>query len=210
MRDRDLVAQRRVLGVAERHEQEVGRDERRVLGLREPDRRVEHGRVERAAGERDEDAPRAGCAAGAAGTPLRDDERRAEHGGERGESDDGGDHSVSRSRSARFATTRMSRPGSSRTMRERSEPPKISRRRDSSGVPTKMYVEPRSRGDAAHRRDEVVALLLEEVRAEDAGEPPQSRELGHLLLGRRRPVGPHPERVHVGAEAAGPSARRGA
>ncbi len=39
-------------------------------------------------------------------------------------------------RSARFATTRMSTPGSSRTSAETSEPRRISRRRLSSGVPT--------------------------------------------------------------------------
>ncbi len=136
-RDRDLVAQRRVLGVAKRHEQEIGRHERRVLGVREADGGVEHGRVERAAGEGNEDPANAGVRL-AEPEAAADDERRTEPGRKSGERDDGGDHPGNRSRSARFATTRMSRPGSSRTMRERSEPPKISRRRDSSGVPTKM------------------------------------------------------------------------
>ena len=50
--------------------------------------------------------------------------------------DDGGHRSRS-SRSARSATTRMSMPGSSRTSAETSDPRRISRRRDSFGVPTK-------------------------------------------------------------------------
>ena len=136
-RHRDLVAQRRVLRIAERDEQEVGGDEGRVLGASEPDRRIEDGLVERAAGERDED-PVVARARTAQPEAAACHEDSAQDGRESCESDDRGDHSVSRSRSARFATTRMSRPGSSRTMRERSEPPKISRRRDSSGVPTKM------------------------------------------------------------------------
>ena len=46
-------------------------------------------------------------------------------------------HRTASGRSARSATTRMSTPGSSRTSAETSEPRRISRRRLSSGVPTK-------------------------------------------------------------------------
>jgi hypothetical protein len=58
-RDRDLLTEGRLFGVPERHDQEVGRDENRVLGARHADRRVEHGRVE-AAREGDEDSARPG------------------------------------------------------------------------------------------------------------------------------------------------------
>ena len=101
----------------------------------DPDRRVEHGRVEAAAGERDEDA-RGPAAAALRRRPRgrrarRRGERRARRARRRG------DHRLRSSGRARSATTRMSMPGSSRTIRESSEPPRISRRRDSSGVPTK-------------------------------------------------------------------------
>src|SRR5579862_2532172 len=141
-RDGHLVAERRVLCVAERDEQEVRGNEGRALRMGEPDRCVEDRGVEVGSGERDEDSRSPG-AGPPQPEPAAGDERRREAYGESGEGDDGRDHSDSRSLSARFAITRMSRPGSSRTMRERSDPPKISRRRDSSGVPTKMYVEPR-------------------------------------------------------------------
>ena len=135
-RDARLLLHRRVERELERDQDQVGGDERRLLRSRDADRRVEDGRVEVAARERHEDRV---VAPGAQACGRRCAEK-----------------SSSRARSvlrvARSATTRMSMPGSSRTIRERSEPPKISRRRDSSGVPTKTYVEPRSRGDAAHGR----------------------------------------------------------
>ena len=97
----------------------------------------EHGGVERA-GERDEDPPPpAPRPAQRRRRSAAEDERRGEKHHEPAERDHRRDHS-SLARSARLATTRMSMPGSSRTMRDRSEPPKISRRRLSSGVPTKM------------------------------------------------------------------------
>jgi hypothetical protein len=192
--------------VAKRDKQEVGRDEGRILGAGEPDRRVEHGRVEGATREWNEDPAGAGTLPAEVEAAARD-ERRSEHCGQTGEGDDRGDHSLGRSLSARLATTRMSRPGNSRTMRERSEPPKISRRRDSSGVPTKMYVEPRLGGDASHRSDEVVSLFLEEVHAEDACEPAQGGELRGLLLGRRPARRLHPDRVHLRAEPLGRAPR---
>ena len=65
-------------------------------------------------------------------------------------------------------------------------------------------------GDAADGRDEVVALLLEEVDAEDAREPAQGGELRRSSSVGRRPGRPHPERVDLARRAAAPNARRGA
>src|SRR5581483_7091587 len=122
--------------------QQVGGDEDGVFGACNADGSVEHRRVEAAACEGDEDAA---CGARRLQRPRRAtavDEQGGERDDEEGECDDEGDHGwagpVPSRRSARLVTTRMSMPGSSRTMRERSDPPKISRRRDSSNVPMKM------------------------------------------------------------------------
>ncbi len=109
----------RVEAELERHHQEVGGHEHRILGARDAKRRVEDGRIELAIGERDEEPRLPGSALGIASPP-------------------GSSHERSSSRSARCATTRMSIPGSSRTIRETSEPRMISTQRRSSGVPTKM------------------------------------------------------------------------
>ena len=109
--------------------------ERRVLGLRDAQRRVEDGGVERAAAERHED-PALARPQLAQPNAAASDEGTASTIASAARAMTASDHGVSLSRSARLATTRMSMPGSSRTMRESSEPPKISRRRDSSGVPT--------------------------------------------------------------------------
>ena len=54
--DCDLVPPRSLLRVLQRHDEQVGRDERRLLGAGDANRRIQHRRVERAR-ERDEDAP---------------------------------------------------------------------------------------------------------------------------------------------------------
>ena len=54
--------------------------------------------------------------------------------------------------------------------------------------------------DALDGRDEIVAFVLEEVDAEDAGQPAQRRELCHLLVARRASRRAHPERVDLRAE----------
>ena len=95
----------------------IGGDEYRLLRPRDADRRLEHGRVERAVGERDEEPRLARTARGRLPAPEP--------------------HAVRSSRSARSAMTRMSMPGSSRIIRDTSEPRRISTRRRSSGVPTK-------------------------------------------------------------------------
>ena len=79
-----------------------------------------------------------------AAADQHDDERDREH--DRGAEQAGVElrHCAASGRSARFATTRMSTPGSSRTSAETSEPRSTSRLRLSSGVPTKTYVVPRS------------------------------------------------------------------
>src|SRR5581483_6104131 len=61
--------------------------------------------------------------------------------------------------------------------------------------------------DTAHDVDEAVALFLEEVAAEDDGEPPQRGERDLLLFGQllARPSDPH--RVHLRAEALGRAPR---
>ena len=151
-RDRDLVRERRVLrrSAAGRCRRYAGTSVG-VLGAGDPDRGVEHGRVERAAGERDEDPPRArpaarrgacsrcGTTSAAASSDHergeRDDERRSwrrASRGRRGSRRRGCRCRAARAPCARAASRRRSRGAG-----------------DSSGVPTKMYVEPRS---AATRR----------------------------------------------------------
>ena len=61
--------------------------------------------------------------------------------------------------------------------------------------------------DAAHRVDEVVTLLLDEVRAENDRKPPERRKLYLLLLRRLLAGAANPERIHVGAEALGGAPR---
>jgi hypothetical protein len=134
-RNRYLVCERRVLRVPQRHDQQVRRHERRVLGTRDAQRGVENGGFQRAAAERHEDPALARSQLAQPKTAARG-ESNPEHDRKRGKCDNGGDHGVRWSRSARLATTRMSIPGSSRTIRESNDPPKSSRRRDSSGVPT--------------------------------------------------------------------------
>ena len=89
----------RVEAELERHDQEVRGHEHRVLGARDAKRCVEDHRIELAVGERDEEPRLAGSALGIALSP-------------------GSPHERSSSRSARWATTRMSMPGSSRIIRE--------------------------------------------------------------------------------------------
>ena len=103
----------------ERDDEEVGGDEHRVLGARDPQCRVEDSFVELPVCEGDEKSrlPRPGSV----GLPRGPEP-----------------HDRSSSRSARCATTLMSIPGSSRIMRDTSEPRVISTQRRSSGVPTKM------------------------------------------------------------------------
>ena len=72
-------------------------------------------------------------------------------------------------------------PGSSRTIRESSEPPRISRRRRLVRGADEDVGRAALVGDAADRRDQVVAFLLEEVDAEHAREPPERGQLGRLL-----------------------------
>ena len=88
-------------------------------------------------------------------------------------------------------------------MRESSEPRRISTRRRSSGVPTKMYVAAAFVGDPADRCNEIVAFFLEEVDAEHAREPTQRGKLRCFLVGRRPTRPPHPDRVDLGAETLG-------
>ena len=207
-RDGDLVAQRRVLRVAERDEQEVRGDEGRVLGVREPDRGVEHGRVERAAGERDEDAP---------GTGMRtaQPEAAAHHEG-------AGQHGASAA-SAMTAAIIPRQPvpvgpvrddadveagqlahhaGEKRAAEDLAAARLVGRADEDVGRAALG-------GDAPHVVDEVVSLLLEEVHAEDAGQAAQSRELRRLLLGRR-PRSGAPRARPCPCRTAAPSARRGA
>ena len=91
-------------------------------------------------------------------------------------------------------------PGSSRTSLERSEPFSTSRRRDSSGVPRMTYVEPRSWA-VRNGFDQVLAVDLEEVDAEDRSEPPERRELCLLLLGELMTSRAYPDGIHVAAQA---------
>ncbi len=103
----------------ERDDEEVRGYEHRVLGMGDPEGRVEHRLVELTVGEGDEQArlpwPSAFRFSGRPQSHVR-----------------------SSSRSALCATTRMSIPGSSRIIRDTSDPRVISTQRRSSGVPTKM------------------------------------------------------------------------
>ena len=137
-RDRDLLLHRSVRRLLERHDDQVGGNERRLLGARDPDRRGQHRRLERAAGERHEhpaSRARARRGRGAAGAdapgpprrarPRRPRRRRAQR------------HRSRSSRSARSATTRMSSPGARGRAPRRASRAGSRVRRDSSGVPTK-------------------------------------------------------------------------
>src|SRR5579862_1722975 len=135
--DCDLVGERGVLGALERDDEEIGRHEDAFLCAGDPDGGAEYRGVELSAGEGDEDPGSPDSSSHRVTAVALCDQCGAQHECERGERDDGGDHGTSLSRSVRSVMTRMSRPGNSRTMRERSEPPRISRLRDSSGVPTK-------------------------------------------------------------------------
>ena len=175
------VLDRRVEAELEGHDQEVCGDEHRVLGARDAKRRVEDGRIELTVGERDEE-PRL------AGSALRD------------RLPPGSSHERSSSRSARWATTRMSMPGSSRIIREIE---RAARDLDPAALVGRADEDVRGAalgGDAAHRVDEVVALLLEEVDAEDRGESSERGELGRLLRVELLTRPPHPERVDLAAE----------
>src|SRR5262249_21071474 len=110
-------------------------DERPLFGPGDADRRVQDRLLKAPVDEGHENALRAGLRA----SPGHERKPSEQHGQDRVNEIQSGS-----CRSALSATTRMSMPGSSRTIRESSDPPRISRRRDSSGVPTKMYVEPRS------------------------------------------------------------------
>ena len=77
-------------------------------------------------------------------------------------------------------------PGSSRTSRERSEPFKISRRRDSSGVPRMTYVEPRSRATRRTVSTRSSPSISRKWTPRIDGEPPQRGELYLLLLRQAR------------------------
>ena len=136
--DGDLARERRLQRVLERDEQEIGGHEHGALCASDADRGVEHGRVEAAAREGHENAP----GVSRRSQPPRRSAAVGESDGKRddegAENDDECGHDGLSGRSARLATTRMSIPGSSRTMRESSEPRRISTRRRSSGVPTKM------------------------------------------------------------------------
>src|SRR5262249_45049192 len=125
----DLGAHRRLEGELERDMDQIRGDERRLLGPGDADCGVQNRLLEAPVDEWNENTVRPRLLA----SPGQERHRRQYHG------QDGLDDVHSGScRSARSATTRMSMPGSSRTIRESSEPPKISRRRDSSGVPMKM------------------------------------------------------------------------
>src|SRR5262249_37094221 len=135
-RNPDLLRERRVLRVLERDDQHVGGDEGRALGAGDADRRGEHDGGGAVAGGGKEDPLRLRRGSERPRGTSRVDERRGEDDDEDEERDQERGHGAASSRSARSATTRMSMPRSSRTIRDSSEPPKISRRRDSSGVPT--------------------------------------------------------------------------
>src|SRR5262249_52724391 len=103
---------------------------------RETNRSIEDGGIELAAGERDQYSACTRLPMDEPSSIGLVDKRSREHEDEPAKDGDRGSHFSSSSRSVRSAITRMSIPGSSRTMRDKSEPPRISRRRDSSGVPT--------------------------------------------------------------------------
>jgi hypothetical protein len=136
-RDLDLVLHRTRFGELQRQDQQVRRHQGGVLCPRDPDRRRQDGRIELAVCERNEEAPRPVTPA-----PSEKKTQPVSDGGKQSGSgkadDDPDDHRSASSRSARSAMTRMSIPGSSRTIRDRREPRRISTRRRSSGVPTKM------------------------------------------------------------------------
>ena len=113
-------------------------------------------------------------------------------------------------RSDGSATIRMStpwerthEPHDERALQHLLAPPAVGRADEDVGRPSVG-------GDGAHRLDEVVRLLLEEVRAEHDAEPPQSGELRRA----RRPTGADPDGAprarRARRSAAGPSARRAA
>ena len=206
---RHLLLHRRVRGELERDDDQVGGDERRVLGARDPDRGVEHRRVERAAVN---------------GTRIRATRsRRSMRGRRRSDGDArarrcGRDRSLeperhrgSSSRSARSATTRMSMPGSSRTSRETSEP------REDLAPARLVGRADEDVGRAALARDLLARSstrsspsLLEEVDAEDAREPPQRGERDASCSRRARARAAAPRARRSRRRAAAPSARRAA
>ena len=116
------VLHRRVEPELQRHDDQVGGHERRLLGPRDADRGVEHDRVELAAGEGHEHAAAVpACARGLA--PARSRRARSRRVRPR---------ASSRSRHADVDAGQLADHP-----RERGSRAKISRRRDSSGVPTK-------------------------------------------------------------------------
>ena len=137
-RDLHLLPKRRLRVVLARDDHEIRGDERRLVRMGDPDRRVEHRLVE-PPGERHENAPAAPRRESAREATRADGEHDDCH-GERTRHHEQDDlamrHSASSFRSARFAITRTSTPGNDRTSAETSEPRMISRRRDSSGVPS--------------------------------------------------------------------------
>ncbi len=198
-RRRDLLLHRRVLRLLERHDDQVGGNERRVLGAGDPDPGGEHGRVERAAGERDEDPlGAAGCDRRAAPAERDSRERR----GQRRRARRSSAIVIARgsSRSARSATTRMSTPGSSRTSFETSEPRRISVRRDSSGVPRKTYVEPRSATNCLTASGRLSPSTSMKCAPRMLARRRSAASDTVLLLGQLRPGPANPERVDLGAE----------
>ena len=215
-----LARERRVERQVHRHAREVGRDERRVLGAGEPQRRVERGLRERArrrtgtgcAGRSPPPArPRPTHAAAGATYQDRDESRGQQHGAATISTDVIG-RSPPASRRARSATIRRSTPGSASQQAERQAG---SRRRRSAPRARRACPSGRrwSRARAATRADavgDVVARLDEQVRAEHGGQPPQRVELrappprSAGARGRRRRAG------RARRRAAGPSATPGA
>ena len=204
-RDAHLLHERRLLRVAERHEQQIGGHERGLLRLRDPDRRGEDRRVERGAGERDEDPPRAGLWTPPQTVPAQ--ERSRQHGDDRREQGDRRDHgsaplAVGPVRDhADVEARQLAHHAREQRAAEDLAPARLVGRADEDVRRAALG------GDAADGADEVVALLLEEVRAEDPGQAAQRGELGRLLPRRRLPGRPDPEHVHLRPEPLGGAER---
>ena len=199
-RDRDLSRSGESSAYCERHDEQVGGHEHRLLGARDADRRVEHGRVERAAGERHEDPARRRAGSSRGDAARADEQRRRRPRARRRATPSRTTRTRSRRQLLPVGAVRDDADVDARAARgrapRRSEPrrisaaPRLVRRADEDVGRAALG------GDAADGRDEVVALLLEEVRAEDDGEPAQRRELR-----------PPPPRSAAG-RASAPRARR--
>ena len=182
----DLLLHRRVLGVLERDHDQVGGHERRVLGARDPDRGREHGRVERAAGERHED-PRRPAVGGRARGRRRQRERDRRERRRRPPTSAATSASVI---AVLLLAQRAVGDDADVDAGQLADELRDERAAQDLGAPRLVGRADEDVGRAAlgdeplDRLGQVVALELDEVRAEDAREPAQRRERDRLLLAR--------------------------